>query len=71
MVTSIGAQILTLKGLLEIEKYLKEEQRKKFKEYQRQQAEEEKKRTHPIQKDEVVTRFIDDYMATPEKDSRQ
>ncbi len=57
---SIGAQILILKELLEIEKRLKEEQRKRVIEYQRRQAEKEKK--HPIQKDEVVAKFIDDYM---------
>ncbi len=65
-VASITAQILILKGLLEIEKRLKEEQRMKFKEYQKQQAEKEKK--HPIQKDEVVAKFIDDYMDLSEKD---
>lgn len=59
-VASITAQILILKGLLEIEKRLKEEQRMKFKEYQKQQAEKEKKQ--PIQKDEVVIKFIDAYM---------
>ena len=59
----IGAQILILKDLLKIEKYLKE--------YQRQKVEKEKKRTHLIQKDEVVARFIDDYMAASKKDSRQ
>lgn len=57
---SIGAQILILKELLEIEKRLKEEQRKRVIEYQRRQAEKEKK--HPIQKDEVVIKFIDAYM---------
>lgn len=57
---SIGAQILTLKELLEIEKRLKEEQRKRVIEYQKRQAEKEKK--HPIQKDEVVIKFIDAYM---------
>ena len=57
---SVGAQILILKELLEIEKRLKEEQRKRVIEYQRRQDEKEKK--YPIQKDEVVIKFIDAYM---------